>query len=95
MWRNPLDTTEELKYYVMYNFILRTTLRVRAVVRRIGNSLGLIIPSDEVERHKIREGDVVELEVEKRVNLKEVFGSLKFSKTSQELKDEARREWGD
>jgi len=83
-----------LKYYIMYNFILRFTLRVRAVVRRIGNSLGLIIPSDEIERHKIREGDIVELEVEKRVNLKEVFGSLKFSKTSQELKDEARRDWG-
>ena len=70
-------------------------MRVRGVVRRIGNSLGLIIPSEEVERHKIREGDVVELEVEKRASLREIFGSLKFPKSSQEMKDEARAEWGD
>jgi len=68
-------------------------MRVRGVVRRIGNSLGLIIPYGEVEDHGIKEGDVVELEIEKRVNLGESFGSLKFSKTSQELKDEARTGW--
>lgn len=84
-----------LKYYLMYNYTGALTLRVRGVVRKIGNSLGLIIPAEEVQNHKIREGDVVELEVEKRVNLKDMFGSLKLSRTSQELKDETRRDWGD
>jgi antitoxin component of MazEF toxin-antitoxin module len=70
-------------------------MRVRAVVRRIGNSFGLIIPHEEVENHNIKEGDVVELEIEKRVNLAESFGSLRFSRTSQELKDEARAGWGE
>ncbi len=67
-------------------------MRVRGVVRKIGNSLGLIIPSEEAARHKIKEGEVVELEVEKRVNLREMFGSLQFQKTTQEMKDEARSE---
>ncbi len=70
-------------------------MRVHGIVRRIGNSLGLIIPSEEVERHKLKEGDVVELEVEKRVNLREMFGTLQFPKSTQEMKDEARAEWGD
>ena len=65
-------------------------MRVRGVVRRIGNSPGLIIPWEEVQKHKIKEGDVVELEVERRVNLREMFGAFEFSKSSQEMKDEAR-----
>ena len=69
---------------------MRLILRVRGVVRRIGNSFGLIIPWEEVQKHKIKEGDVVELEVERRVNLREMFGAFEFSKSSQEMKDEAR-----
>ena len=80
---------------IIYNFMLRLILRVRGVVRRIGNSLGLIIPWEEVQKHKIKEGDVVELEVERRVNLREMFGAFEFSKSSQEMKDQARAEWGD
>ena len=38
---------------------------------------------------------MVELEVERRVNLREMFGAFEFSKSSQEMKDEARAEWGD
>ena len=64
-------------------------------MRRIGNSLGLVIPKDEAARHGLVEGDIVDLEVKKRTNLGELFGAFKFSKTAQELKDEARKGWGD
>ena len=83
------------KYDIVYDFTLRPILRVRGVVKRIGNSLGLIIPWEEAQKHKIKEGDVVELEVERRVNLWETFGAFEFPKRSQEMKDEARAEWGD
>ena len=69
-------------------------MRVRGTVRRIGNSLGVIIPKDEVKRHGISEGDLVELDVERRTNLRELFGSLNFSEGTQTLKDEARSGWG-
>ena len=69
-------------------------MKVRATVRRFGNSLGVVIPTDEAERQGIAAGDEVELEVERKVNLKELFGSLKFSKTAQEMKDEDREAWG-
>jgi antitoxin component of MazEF toxin-antitoxin module len=69
--------------------------RVGGKVTRIGTSLGIVIPNDEVKRHGLKEGDAVELDVEKRVNLQELFGSAMFSKGAQNLKDEARRGWGD
>jgi len=68
---------------------------VQVVVKRIGNSLGVLIPKEMVEKTGIREGDTVEIEVTRRVNLREMFGAVKFSKSSQELKDELREEWGD
>lgn len=40
---------------------------------------------------KISEGDIVELEIKKMVSPKQLFGSVKFSKNSQEMKDEDRR----
>jgi len=70
-------------------------MKVGTRVRRIGNSLGIIIPKEEADKGKIKEGDVVEIELIRRIDLKEMFGSVKFRKTAQELKDEMRREWGD
>ena len=66
-----------------------------ARVRRIGNSLGLVIPKDEAARQGLVEGDIVSLEVVKKTNLGDLFGAFKFSKTAQELKDEARKGWGE
>lgn len=70
-------------------------MRTNARIRRIGNSLGIIIPREEVDRKKLKEGDLVEVEVLRRVSTKEMFGSIKFRKTAQEMKDELRREWGE
>jgi len=70
-------------------------MKVSARVRRIGNSLGIIIPREEVDMDNIKEGDLVEVEVLRCINVKEMFGSVKFRKTAQELKDEMRREWGE
>ncbi len=70
-------------------------MKVRAKVRRIGNSLGVIIPSEEAESNGLAEGDSVEIEVRRRANLKELFGSAKFTRSAQQIKDEARKGWGE
>jgi antitoxin component of MazEF toxin-antitoxin module len=82
-------------YYTKYNFIVSTMAALQAVVKRIGNSLGVLIPKEVVERTGIREGDSVEIQLTRKVNLREMFGAVKFSKSSQELKDEMRGGWGD
>lgn len=57
--------------------------------------MGIIIPREEVNRKKLKEGDLVEVEVLRRVSMKEMFGSIKFRKTAQEMKNELRKEWGE
>ncbi|MCS4539231.1 MAG: AbrB/MazE/SpoVT family DNA-binding domain-containing protein [Thaumarchaeota archaeon] len=74
---------------------MTSSMRVSARITRIGNSLGIVIPTEEAKRHGLKEGDTVELEVEKRANLLELFGSVRLPKTAQELKNEMREDWGE
>lgn len=66
-------------------------MKVTAQVTRTGNSLSILIPADEVKTHQIKEGDVVEIEIVKKANIKDLFGSVKFRKSAQEMKDEDRQ----
>ncbi|MGB9854645.1 MAG: hypothetical protein ACPLRY_07590 [Candidatus Bathyarchaeales archaeon] len=51
-------------------------MTVKAKVRRIGTSLGIIIPKDKLEEMKIKEGDIIIIpRIEKPV--KEIRGILK------------------
>ena len=70
-------------------------MKVTSKVRRVGNSLSIVIPAEDAKAQQIREGDVVQVEIQRKVNIKDLFGSVKFSKTAQEIKDEDRKSWGD
>jgi antitoxin component of MazEF toxin-antitoxin module len=70
-------------------------LKIISRVRRVGNSLSVVIPAEEAKSQQISEGDVVQIEIHRKVNIKDLFGSVKFSKSSQEMKDEDKRTWGD
>lgn len=74
---------------------MSSDMKASARVRKIGNSLGVVIPSEEAKRSGIKEGDVVEIEIQRRVSFKELFGSAKFSKSTDELVKEAREGWGE
>ena len=52
-------------------------------VRKVGTSLGVLIPSEFIEKEKIKEGEEVEVEVLKKRKLEEVlrmFGTAKGTK---------------
>lgn len=66
-------------------------MRIRARVRLAGNSLRVAIPNDAAKAHVIVEGQVDELEVVRKVSLKEFLGSAKFRNSAQEMKDEDRK----
>ncbi|QQG49254.1 MAG: hypothetical protein HY247_02790 [archaeon] len=70
-------------------------MRVNARVRRFGNSLGVVVPFEEAERMGLSPGDSVELEVVRKANLKDLFGTIKFANSAQEIKDEDRQGWHD
>ena len=59
--------------------------------RKWGSSLGVIIPKDVVKQLKIRENQEVFLEIKPKDNpLKELFGSVKLSKPTEQLLKEIR-----
>lgn len=66
----------------------------KANVRRVGTSLGVLIPKEVLREEKIREGDQIELGVVKRKKVEEVvklFGTAKGTKPFER----ERRERGD
>lgn len=70
-------------------------MQVTAKVRRVGNSLSIVIPAEKARVERIAEGDVVQIEIQKKVNVEDLFGSLKSRKCSQRAKDEAKSGWGE
>ena len=68
---------------------------IQTKVKRWGNSLGIIIPSEAVEIKNIKENDSIKILIvrgSKKV-LKKTFGLLKgkLTKPTQQIKDELRR----
>lgn len=69
---------------------------IEAKVKRWGNSLGIIIPSEAVEKENIRENSNIQIIILKdsKEAFKKTFGMLKgkITKPTQQIKDELRRE---
>ena len=70
-------------------------MEIKTIAKRWGNSIGVILPKEIVEAKRIRENDVIKIEIKNRPLAKEFFGRFKgkFKHSTQELKDEARRGW--
>ena len=68
-------------------------MATEAIVRKWGNSLGIILPYDVVEREHIHEEDKIIIQIVKRANLSDIFGSLPRTMSGQEFKDMVRKGW--
>ncbi len=68
-------------------------MAVEVVVRKWGNSVGVILPKELVEREDLKENEKVLLEVVKEANLEGIFGSLKRKMSGQEFKDMVKEGW--
>ncbi len=65
------------------------------IIRKWGNSLGIVLPRELVEVQNLKEGDKIVLPfVIKRADLSKVFGSIKTGMSGQKFKDMAREGWG-
>lgn len=59
--------------------------------RKWGSSLGIVIPKDVVKELKIRKNQELIVDIKPKENpLKELFGSGKFSKPTEQLLKEVR-----
>jgi len=66
---------------------------IRTVLKRWGNSYGIIIPKDVAVREGINENDEVEVIIKRAGNIRDLFGKYRFEDI-QRLKDELREGWG-
>jgi hypothetical protein len=69
--------------------------KIECKPRRWGNSLGIAIPKKIVEKEGISPGRPITITLNPKPDLNGLFGSLKFSKTAQQMKDEEREGWLD
>ncbi|HLD06596.1 MAG TPA: hypothetical protein VJC16_03625 [Candidatus Nanoarchaeia archaeon] len=60
--------------------------------KRWGNSVGVILPRDVVREKNIKPEEDILLDIlEKRTVLRELFGALRFKKTTRDLLAESRK----
>ncbi len=80
----------------MYNlFMKHEEERLRAEVRKWGNSLGVIIPTKFARKLNLREHEKLEIGLKKIGNVMELFGAMKFKEPTEKIKRELKEGWGD
>jgi antitoxin component of MazEF toxin-antitoxin module len=67
---------------------------VYAKIKKLGNSYGIILPKNLVREKGFIENEVVDVMIKKKnESLRRLFGTLKQSRSIQEIKDELRAGW--
>ncbi|MBI4452025.1 AbrB/MazE/SpoVT family DNA-binding domain-containing protein [Candidatus Woesearchaeota archaeon] len=61
--------------------------------KKWGSSIAVIIPKEIVKSQNIKEGDDIAINIFKKGDLTDVFGTLKTKLTGQRLKDLSRHDW--
>ncbi|MHB8568404.1 MAG: AbrB/MazE/SpoVT family DNA-binding domain-containing protein [Nitrososphaerales archaeon] len=67
-------------------------MRSKSRIKRWGNSFGVIIPREIVEKEGLEEGEEVEISVRKPTDIKQLFGKYPF-KNIQLQKERMRKGW--
>lgn len=70
-------------------------MATEAIIKKWGNSLGVILPNDFIKEKHLKENDKIIIEAVKKADLSDMFGSLKgkIKMSGQEFKDMAREGW--
>jgi len=63
-------------------------------LRKWGNSIGLIIPKEDVKKEGLRDNEIVRAIIvpKKTVRVKDIFGKLKFKKSTEEIMKDVDKE---
>ncbi len=68
-------------------------MAIEVRTKKWGNSIGIIIPSEAVERLNIKPEEKIVIEINRKGNvLEEMFGTMKSKKTAKMMVNEARKE---
>ncbi len=67
-------------------------MQAKSKLKKWGNSYGVVVPKEIVEKEGLREGEVVEIFVRKAAEVERLFGRYPF-KDLQSQKDAMRKGW--
>ncbi|MFA4953033.1 MAG: AbrB/MazE/SpoVT family DNA-binding domain-containing protein [Candidatus Pacearchaeota archaeon] len=66
-------------------------MAIEVKTKKWGNSIGVVIPVETADRLNLKPEETVIVEITKKENvLKELFGSLKFKKSTEQILREVR-----
>ena len=68
-------------------------MAVEVVVRKLGNSFGVLFSKNFVKEQKLKPNQKILVEVVKKSDLSNIFGSIKTGMSGQEFKDMVRKGW--
>ena len=68
-------------------------MAVEVVIKKWGNSMGVVLPKQLVEQKHLKTNEKVMIELVKETNLKDWFGKSKTKMTGQQFKDLVREGW--
>lgn len=69
-------------------------MEITTRLKRWGNSLGIVIPSETIKQKSLQEDEEVIITIEREKKIREIFGSLRSWKiNAQKVKNESRKEW--
>ena len=64
---------------------------IESIVRKWGNSAGILIPKEVMEKEKIKINEKILFDIVKKADLTNIFGSLERKMSGQDFKDMARK----
>jgi len=62
-------------------------------LKKWGNSFGVILPKELIVKENLKENNPILIEIVKKADLSDIFGSLKKKISGQEFKNIVRRGW--
>jgi antitoxin component of MazEF toxin-antitoxin module len=68
-------------------------MAIETTVKKWGNSYGILLPKDFVEKLNIQENEVISVQVVRKADLTRSFGSLNRKISGQDFKDMVRQGW--
>ena len=68
-------------------------MTIEVTVRKWGNSLGVILPKEIVEKEGLKENKKILLDIAKKADISHLFGFLDRKMSGQEFKDMVRKGW--
>jgi antitoxin component of MazEF toxin-antitoxin module len=68
-------------------------MAIEATIKKWGNSFGILLPKDFIERQGLQENEVISVQVVKKADISKSFGAITRKLSGQDFKDMVKQGW--